>query len=35
VVIITGNGLKDVPAAVRAVGKPILIEPKLESVPRI
>ena len=35
VVIITGNGLKDVPAAVRAVGKPILIEPKLESVLRI
>jgi len=35
VVVITGNGLKDVPAAIRAAGKPLLIEPKLESVPRI
>lgn len=35
VVVITGNGLKDVPSAVRASGKAQLIEPKLESVPRI
>jgi threonine synthase len=35
VVVITGNGLKDVPSAVRATGKAPLIEPKLESVPRI
>jgi len=35
VVVITGNGLKDVPAAVKAAGKAPLIEPKLESVPRI
>jgi threonine synthase len=35
VVVITGNGLKDVPSAVRAAGKATLIEPKLEAVPRI
>jgi threonine synthase len=35
VVVITGNGLKDVPSAVRAAGKAPVIEPKLESVPRI
>jgi len=35
VVVITGNGLKDVPAAVKAAGKALVIEPKLESVPRI
>ena len=35
VVVITGNGLKDVPSAVRAAGKAPLIEPTLESVPRI
>ncbi len=35
VVVITGNGLKDVPSAVRAAGKAPLIEPKLESVPQI
>ena len=35
VVVITGNGLKDVPSAVRAAGKAPLIEPKLEAVPRI
>jgi len=34
VVVITGNGLKDVPSAVRATGKAPLIEPKLEAVPR-
>jgi threonine synthase len=35
VVVVTGNGLKDVPSAVRAAGKAPLIEPKLEAVPLI
>jgi len=35
VVVITGNGLKDVPSAIRAAGNAQLIEPRLESVPRI
>lgn len=35
VVLVTGNGLKDVRSIVRAAGKATLIEPKLEAVPRI
>jgi len=35
VVVVTGNGLKDVQSLVRAAGKALLIEPKLEAVPRI
>ncbi len=32
VVIVTGNGLKDIPAAMRAVGEPTRIEPTLGSL---
>ncbi len=32
VVIVTGNGLKDVDSAIRAGGKPIIIDPAIESV---
>jgi threonine synthase len=35
VVVVTGNGLKDVHAAVKAAGKASLIEPNLESIRRI
>jgi threonine synthase len=35
VVVVTGNGLKDVPSAVKAVGKAPLIEPTLEAVRRM
>lgn len=34
VVIATGNGLKDVPAALKAAGEPTVIEPSLEAVER-
>jgi len=32
VVLVTGNGLKDVASAMKAVGKPVVIEPTLEAV---
>lgn len=32
VVLVTGNGLKDIPAAVRAAGKAHLVEPTLDAV---
>jgi len=32
VVLVTGSGLKDVPAAKRAVGEPTVIRPRLEDV---
>ena len=32
VVLVTGNGLKDVASAMQSVGKPIVIAPKLEAV---
>jgi threonine synthase len=35
VVLVTGNGLKDVRSIIRAAGKATLIEPKLEAVPRL
>jgi len=35
VVVVTGNGLKDIHAAVKAAGKASLIEPNLESIRRI
>lgn len=35
VVLVTGNGLKDVRSIIRAAGKATLIEPKLEAVPRV
>jgi threonine synthase len=35
VVVVTGNGLKDIHAAVRAAGKASLIEPNLETIRRI
>ncbi len=35
VVLITGNGLKDVPAARRVVGEPYFIEPELSDVEQI
>jgi threonine synthase len=31
-VLVTGSGLKDIPAALRAVGEPSVIEPKLEAL---
>ena len=34
VVIITGNGLKDIDSAMKSVGQPIFIEPNLENVKR-
>jgi len=35
VVLATGNGLKDVDSAIKATGKPHLIEPKMEDVRRL
>jgi threonine synthase len=35
VVLVTGNGLKDVQSVIHAAGKPTIIEPKLEAVPPI
>ena len=35
VVIVTGNGLKDIPSAMRAVGQATRIEPTLESLARV
>jgi threonine synthase len=35
VVVITGNGLKDVPSAVKAAGKASLIEPTIEAVRQV
>lgn len=35
VVVVTGNGLKDIHAAVRAAGKASLIEPNLETMRRM
>lgn len=32
VVIVTGNGLKDIDTAIRAVGKPFLVEPDFEEI---
>jgi threonine synthase len=34
-VLITGSGLKDVPAAIRATGEPIVIEPRLEALRKV
>jgi len=34
VLLVTGSGLKDVPAAARAVSRPKAIEPSLEMVAR-
>ncbi len=33
--VVTGSGLKDVSSAIKAAGKPIIIEPKLEAVQEI
>jgi threonine synthase len=35
VVLVTGNGLKDVSSAIRAVGQPVVIEPTLAAVQAI
>ena len=35
VVVVTGNGLKDIHAAVKAAGKASLIEPNLETLRRM
>jgi threonine synthase len=35
VLIVTGNGLKDVDSAMLSVGKPLIIEPDMEEVRRI
>ena len=35
VVLVTGNGLKDVASAIRATGKPHLIEPTMEALRRL
>lgn len=35
VVLVTGNGLKDIPSAVRAVGRPLYVEPVIEDLQRI
>jgi threonine synthase len=34
VVVVTGNGLKDVPSAMRATGQPVRIDPMLSEVER-
>jgi threonine synthase len=34
VVLVTGNGLKDVPSAIKATGEPYRVEPKLEALDR-
>ena len=31
-IIVTGNGLKDIQSAIRAVGRPILVSPDIEEV---
>ena len=35
VVLVTGNGLKDIPSAVRAVGQPLYVEPAVEDLQRV
>jgi threonine synthase len=35
VVVVTGNGLKDIHAAVKAAGQASLIEPNLDSIRRL
>lgn len=35
VVIITGNGLKDIDSAMKSVGQPLFIEPNIESVKKV
>jgi len=35
VVLVTGNGLKDVDSAIKATGRPYLIEPSLEALKRL
>jgi threonine synthase len=35
VLLVTGNGLKDVDAAMRSIGKPLIIEPDMKEVRRI
>jgi len=35
VVLITGNGLKDIDSAMKAVNVPFEIEPKIEEVKRV
>ena len=34
VVLVTGNGVKDIPAAMQAVGEPVVIEPTLDALAR-
>ncbi len=34
-VVVTGNGLKDIHAAVKAAGKALLIEPNIENIRRM
>ena len=34
-IIVTGNGLKDVDSAIRAVGKPLIVEPVFEDIRKV
>jgi threonine synthase len=34
-IIVTGNGLKDVDSAIRAVGKPVIVEPVFEDIRKV